>query len=65
MDRALTERVKLTQKRLRKRTITAVLNEFDHKIMRLGTEKREEKYRKMSLSPFSFFAAAPIYFIWM
>ncbi|SFF14611.1 Uncharacterized conserved protein, DUF2252 family [Paenibacillus algorifonticola] len=62
MDGSLTERVKLTQKRLRKRTITAVLNEFDHKIMRLGSEKREEKYRKMSLSPFSFFRGSAYLF---
>lgn len=63
MDSKLTERVKLTQSKLRRRTLSAIFQEFDQKIMKLERGKREEKYLKMSETPFSFFAAALICFI--
>ncbi|WP_028608346.1 DUF2252 domain-containing protein [Paenibacillus harenae] len=62
MDSKLTERVKLTQNKLRKRTLSAIFQEFDQKIMKLERGKREEKYRKMALSPFSFFRGSAYLF---
>lgn len=51
----LTERVRLTQKRLRKEMLSSVLDEFDGQIMALPEAKRQQKYAKMAGSPFSFF----------
>ncbi|MFB0842881.1 DUF2252 domain-containing protein [Paenibacillus oleatilyticus] len=51
----LTERVRLTQKRLRKELLSSVLDEFDGQIMALPEAKRLQKYAKMAGSPFSFF----------
>jgi uncharacterized protein (DUF2252 family) len=62
MDPKLTERVKLTQNKLRKRTLSAIFQEFDQKIMKLERGKREEKYLKMSETPFSFFRGSAYLF---
>lgn len=62
MDPKLTERVKLTQNKLRKRTLSAILQEFDQKMMKLERSKREEKYAKMSETPFSFFRGSAYLF---
>lgn len=62
MDSKLTERVKLTQSKLRRRTLSAIFQEFDQKIMKLERGKREEKYLKMSETPFSFFRGSAYLF---
>ncbi|MBD2868292.1 DUF2252 domain-containing protein [Paenibacillus arenilitoris] len=62
MDSKLTERVRLTQNKLRKRTLSAIFQEFDQKIMNLERGKREEKYLKMAATPFSFFRGSAYLF---
>ncbi|RCW44931.1 DUF2252 domain-containing protein [Paenibacillus prosopidis] len=62
MDSKLTERVKLTQNKLRKRTLSAIFQEFDNKIMMLERGKRAEKYQKMAATPFSFFRGSAYLF---
>jgi uncharacterized protein (DUF2252 family) len=62
MDPKLAEQVKLTQNKLRKRTLSAIFQEFDQKIMKLERSKREEKYLKMSETPFSFFRGSAYLF---
>ncbi len=62
MDAKLTERVKLTQNKLRKRTLSAIFQEFDQKIMLLDNSKRAEKYAKMGATPFSFFRGSAYLF---
>ncbi|MFC4779405.1 DUF2252 family protein [Paenibacillus sp. GCM10023252] len=62
MNEKLTERVKLTQRKLRKGTLRAVFEEFDGKLMGLGEGKRAEKYRKMAAGPFSFYRGSAYLF---
>jgi uncharacterized protein (DUF2252 family) len=62
MDSKLSERVKLTQNKLRKRTLSAIFQEFDNKIMMLERGKRIEKYEKMAATPFSFFRGSAYLF---
>lgn len=62
MDPKLTEQVKLTQNKLRRRTLSAIFQEFDQKMMKLERSKCEEKYRKMSETPFSFFRGSAYLF---
>lgn len=58
----LTERVRITQKRLRKELIGSVLDEFDGQLMELPEDKRLQKYAKMTGSPFSFFRGSAYLF---
>lgn len=62
MNPQLTERVKQTQRKLRKQTLTAIFDEFDGKLMALDRKKRTEKYKKMSSGPFSFFRGSAYLF---
>ncbi|MBW7475149.1 DUF2252 domain-containing protein [Paenibacillus oenotherae] len=62
MNPQLTERVKQTQRKLRKQTLTAIFDEFDGKLMELDRKKRTEKYRKMASGPFSFFRGSAYLF---
>lgn len=62
MESKWMERVKLTHNKLRKRTLSTIFQEFDSKIMMLESGKREEKYRKMSATPFSFFRGSAYLF---
>ncbi|ULL19270.1 DUF2252 domain-containing protein [Paenibacillus sp. H1-7] len=58
----LTERVRITQKRLRKELLASVLDEFDGQLMGLPEDKRLQKYAKMAGSPFSFFRGSAYLF---
>ncbi|AFH66184.1 DUF2252 domain-containing protein [Paenibacillus caseinilyticus] len=58
----LTERVRVTQKRLRKEMLASVLNEFDGSLMGLPEDKRRQKYAKMAGSPFSFYRGSAYLF---
>lgn len=58
----LTERVRITQKRLRKELLGSVLDEFDGQLMGLSEDKRLQKYAKMAGSPFSFFRGSAYLF---
>ncbi|MDQ0113540.1 DUF2252 domain-containing protein [Paenibacillus harenae] len=62
MDAKWTDRVKQTHNKLRKRTLSAIFQEFDSKIMMLESGKRDEKYGKMSATPFSFFRGSAYLF---
>ncbi|MGO4545297.1 DUF2252 domain-containing protein [Paenibacillus sp. 2TAB23] len=62
MDQKLTEQVKLTQNKLRRRTLSTIFQEFDQKLMKLTRVKREEKYAKMSETAFSFFRGSAYLF---
>lgn len=62
MDSKLAEQVKLTRNKLRKRTLSAIFQEFDQKIMQLERGRREEKYLKMAGTPFSFFRGSAYLF---
>ncbi|MDD9265735.1 DUF2252 domain-containing protein [Paenibacillus sp. GCM10023248] len=58
----LTERVRITHKRLRKELLSRVLDEFDGQIMGLSEAKRLQKYAKMAGSPFSFYRGSAYLF---
>lgn len=62
MNPQITERVKQTQRKLRKQTLTAIFDEFDGKLMALDRKKRTEKYKKMAGGPFSFFRGSAYLF---
>lgn len=55
INESITEGVIRTRTKLRKELLVSIFDEFDGTIMDLSPDKRTEKYRKMSLSPFSFF----------
>lgn len=59
---SITEGVMRTRSKLRKDLLVSVFDEFDESMMQLEPLKREEKYRKMSLSPFSFFRGSAYLF---
>nr|WP_127531120.1 DUF2252 family protein [Paenibacillus kobensis] len=58
----LSERVRVTQRRLRKELIGSVLDEFDGQLMGLPQDKRLQKYAKMAGSPFSFYRGSAYLF---
>lgn len=62
VQETITEGVMRTRNKLRKDLLVSVFDEFDESIMHLSAVKREEKYRKMSLSPFSFFRGSSYLF---
>jgi uncharacterized protein (DUF2252 family) len=58
----LSERVRVTQRRLRKELIGSVLDEFDGQLLRLSEDIRLQKYAKMAGSPFSFYRGSAYLF---
>ncbi|BCG59032.1 DUF2252 domain-containing protein [Paenibacillus sp. URB8-2] len=62
IDKNITEGVIRTRTKLRKQALISIFNEFDGEIMKLGEDKRAEKYGKMLLSPFSFFRGSAYLF---
>ncbi|MFC0210941.1 DUF2252 domain-containing protein [Paenibacillus chartarius] len=52
---SLTDRVRSTQRLLRKNMLKSVLDQFDGQLMKLDEDKRRAKYSKMTASPFLFY----------
>lgn len=62
IDESITSGVLRTRAKLRREMLISIFDEFDGTIMSLDAGKRAEKYRKMSLSPFSFFRGSAYLF---
>ncbi|WP_172255180.1 DUF2252 domain-containing protein [Saccharibacillus deserti] len=62
INASITEGVLRTRKKLRQDTLISIFEEFDGERMGLDDGKRAEKYRKMALSPFSFYRGSAYLF---
>lgn len=62
VNASITEGVLRTRKKLRQDTLISIFEEFDGERMGLNDAKRSEKYRKMALSPFSFYRGSAYLF---
>ncbi|CAM3367653.1 MULTISPECIES: DUF2252 domain-containing protein [Saccharibacillus] len=62
VNASITEGVLRTRKKLRQDTLISIFEEFDGERMSLDDDKRAEKYRKMALSPFSFYRGSAYLF---
>lgn len=62
VNASITEGVLRTRKKLRQDTLISIFEEFDGERMSLSDDKRAEKYRKMALSPFSFYRGSAYLF---
>lgn len=62
VNASITEGVLRTRKKLRQDTLISIFDEFDGERMALDDAKRTEKYRKMALSPFSFYRGSAYLF---
>ncbi|MCA0968982.1 DUF2252 domain-containing protein [Halobacillus litoralis] len=61
MDHQL-EQVITTKEELRKKTIHAILEQFDGHLMKLSKSSRKKKYDKMRMDPYSFFRGSAYLF---
>ncbi|WNS42275.1 DUF2252 family protein [Paenibacillus sp. MMS20-IR301] len=59
---SITEGVIRTRSKLRRDLLISIFDEFDGSIMALTRDARAEKYRKMALSPFSFYRGSAYLF---